>query len=198
MKTDRIKQRFYILTILTMMLLTYYIGIRVGEEQLLRTERVSETSSPHISVTPAQPTPTPIIIEEKPAEEIEYRYGFTEDEIYLLAQLLCGDKTRDGDGEYDIDYQQDTNYYEVSKVLNIVMNRVNSCHFPDTVTDVVMQEGQFVVMPRNAAKIPSDKAIAVIRAWCNSYDNSLWTQSIPVDHLFYHGDGETNITRATY
>jgi len=141
--------------------------------------------------------PAPIIVEDE--YEVPPRYGFTEDEVYLLAQLLCGDKERDGDGEYDIDYQKDTNYYEVSKVLNVVMNRVESCHFPNTVTEVVMQERQFVVMPCNANKIPSEKALKIVQDWCDAYDESnLWTQSIPPTHLFYHGDGETNITREAF
>ena len=79
------------------------------------------------------------------------RYGFSYDEVYLLAQLLCGAYSYDGDGEYDFVWQAlhtEINYYEVSKVLCVVMNRVRDDRFPNTVTDVVMQKGQFAVMPR--------------------------------------------------
>lgn len=129
----------------------------------------------------------------------ESRYGFTEEDICLLSQLLCGDKTKDGDGEYDFDFATTINYYEIGKVLNVVMNRVRSDIFPNTVKDVILQAGQFSVMPKNSSKEPSAKAIYVVTEWCKAYDSHLSIiQIIPEDHLYFSGNGTINITRATY
>lgn len=126
------------------------------------------------------------------------RYGFTEEEVYLLAQLICGDKNIDGDGEYDIDFQQKTNYFEVNKVLCVVMNRQRSDKFDyaETVRDVVLAEHQFAPFPKNLKAEPSEKALKVIRDWCYDYD--IWdlrVQVIPEDHLYFSGRGGINVTR---
>ena len=132
----------------------------------------------------------------EPAPEIELRYGFTEGEIYLLAQLLCGDENISGDGEYDIDFAKEVNYNEVSKVLAVVMNRVRSTQFPNTAYDVVMQKNQFSVMPANASKVPSEKAIEVVEEWCKAYDSyDGGIQVCPESHLYFSGNGKTNTTR---
>lgn len=178
------------------MLFWFLIGCVIGRiicfnidnsEKLIPTSNttiISETIAP----TPI-PTPTPI---EKP----NLRYGFTDADIYLLAQLLCGDKDKSGDGEYDIDFKKDINYYEVAKVLNVVMNRVRSDKFPNTVREVVLQKGQFSVMPRNLKKKPSDTALSVVREWCNLYDMHFASvQIIPKNHLYFSGDGIKNYTR---
>ncbi len=134
----------------------------------------------------------------KPTPEVEPRYGFTEDEIYLLAQLLCGDENTSGDGEYDIDFadQSDINYYEVSKVLCVVMNRVRDDRFPNTVEDVVLAKNQFVVMPKNLEATPSEMALTVVEDWCKAYDNfDAGIQCVPENHVFFTGNGVSNITR---
>jgi hypothetical protein len=133
------------------------------------------------------------------------RYGFTEDEIYLLAQLLCGDEKTDGDGEYDFAffpvYGKDIRYDQISLVLCVVMNRVRSGHGgKSTVTDVVLARAQFVVFPNNLNTTPSDIAIEKVRDWCEAYDR--WdsgVQSIPENHLyFYAGPNLTNVSRANW
>ena len=43
-------------------------------------------------------------LEEIAIPEIKPRYGFTDDEVYLMAVLLSGSKYVDGDGEYDVDF----------------------------------------------------------------------------------------------
>ena len=159
-------------------------------------------------ITPAE-TPEPTVVptpttEPTPEPTVAPRYGFTDDEVYLLAQLLCGSADKDGDGEYDfvwaIKYEEETNYAEISKVLCVVMNRVRSDEFPDTVTDVVMQTGQFAVMPQNASKIPDQIAIDVIQEWCDAYDAyDLGVQSIPETHLYFTaGPNNTNVTRENF
>ena len=154
--------------------------------------------APESTTTPtstAEPTTEPT-----PEATVAPRYGFTDDEVYLLAQLLCGSANIDGDGEYDfvwaVKYEDETNYAEISKVLCVVMNRVRSDSFPNTVTDVVMQKGQFSVMPRNAQETPSDIAIQTVQEWCDAYDRfDGGAQNIPEDHLYFTGNGITNTTR---
>lgn len=143
----------------------------------------------------------PAVIESEP--DVEVRYGFTDKDIYLLSQLLCGDAAIDGDGEYDFVWgalHDEMNYYEMSKVLCIVMNRVDCTdgRFPDTVQEVVMQTGQFQDS-RNLHTRPSDIALEKVREWCEAYDN--WdpgAQSIPENHYFYDGDGAMNHTREVW
>lgn len=160
---------------------------------------IAEASPPVVSTTLIAPTPSPTQASAEEPAEPEPRYGFTEDEVYLLAQLLCGSGSKDGDGEYDIDFKTEINYCEVAKVLCVVMNRVRSDSFPNTVTDVVMQKGQFSVMPRNAQRTPSDIAIQTVQEWCDAYDRfDGGAQNIPEDHLYFTGNGVTNTTRANY
>ena len=166
---------------------------RVGSQ---KKNLIAETSPPVASTTPITPTPSPTQTSAEEPSEPEPRYDFAEDEVYLLAQLLCGSGSKDGDGEYDIDFKTEINYCEVSKVLCVVMNRVRSDSFQNTVTDVVMQKGQFSVMPRNAQKTPSDIAIQTVQEWCDAYDRfDGGVQNIPEDHLYFTGNGITNTTR---
>lgn len=151
------------------------------------------------AVQTAQPTSAIEPIESiELTPEAEPRYGFTEDEIYLLAQLLCGDENTSGDGEYDIDFvdQSDINYYEVSKVLCVVMNRVRDDRFPNTVKDVVLAKNQFSVMPKNLKATPSEMALTVVEDWCKAYDEfDMGIQCVPENHVFFTGNGVSNITR---
>ena len=138
------------------------------------------------------------------SEPIEPRYGFTDEDIYLLTQLLCGSKDISGDGEYDFDWYvqhgQEPNHLEIGKVLCVVMNRVRADKWGDTVYGVVMQRGQFAVMPRNTKKTPCPLALEIVRAWCEGYD--AWDESvqvIPENHYFFReGPNITNITRCDF
>jgi len=136
---------------------------------------------------------------------INKQYGFTEKDIYLLAQLLCGDEKKDGDGEYDFVGRVTSNkpyYLEMSKVLCVVMNRQRSTnkYYPDTVQGVVLQKNQFTPMSRNRTSKPSKIAIEKIREWCQAYDNyDPKVQVIPKSHIFFcAGKNNTNVTRANY
>ena len=129
-------------------------------------------------------------------------YGFTEEEVYLLAQLVAGDKDRSGDGEYDFTWAVlndiEPNYYEIYKVLNVVMNRVSHKElWPDTVKEVVLAPGQFSVMPRNLSADPHHLVIGVIQDWCDRYDDGdQEIKVIPEDHYFFRaGPNLTNVTR---
>ena len=179
---------------------------------------VSSFTTKEPDVTPTSPTvlstgllvkPEPPIIEEPVVEVtepepvvVEPRYGFTDEEVYLLAQLLCGSSKVDGDGEYDFVYTakyfpDKLNYCEISKVLCVVMNRVRSEQFPNTVSEVVLQKGQFSPMPKNAKKTPDDIAIQKVQEWCDAYDNwDTGVQNVPEDHLYFSsGPNLTNVTR---
>lgn len=149
-------------------------------------------------ITSTTVQPIPLVESIEPTPEVEPRYGFTEDEIYLLAQLLCGDENISGDGEYDIDFvdPSNINYYEVSKVLCVVMNRVRDDRFPNTVEDVVLAKNQFAVMPKNLKATPSKMALTVVKDWCKAYDEfDVGIQCVPENHVFFTGNGVSNITR---
>ncbi len=132
-------------------------------------------------------------------KESELRYSFTDDEIYLMGQLLSGDKSIDGDGEYDIDYENEDNIEQIYLVLNVVMNRVMSNDWPNTVEEVITQKGQFEVMPQNLDTEVSDITLKIVTEWCQLYDN--WNESakvIPESHMFFSGDNFKNWSRKTW
>ena len=147
------------------------------------------TPTPHPSFTP---TPTPEATPTPP------QYGFTEDDIYLMAVLLTGSKYVDGDGEFDFDYGRDDEYDQISLVLCVVMNRVRSERFPNTVAEVIWREGQFDPMTQWRDGLPqvSDISLQKVRGWCEAYDAyDPDVQSIPEDHLYFSGDGHDNHSR---
>lgn len=157
-----------------------------------------DISTPDPSEEPITSTPEPT--SEPIADPV---YGFKQQEIFLMAQLLCGDKNRDGDGEYDIDFGNDDRYDQISLVLCVVMNRVNDDRFPDTVEDVIWQNNgttyQFSVMQQwddfNKVCQLSDIAIQRVTEWCDAYDRGdPSAQSIPTDHVKFAGNGKENIS----
>lgn len=163
------------------------------EEPSQTPDPTSKPSEDPVTSTP-EPTPEPIV---------DPVYGFKQQEIFLMAQLLCGDKNRDGDGEYDIDFGNDDRYDQISLILCVVMNRVNDDRFPNTVEDVIWQNNgttyQFSVMKQwddfNKVCIPSDIAIQRVTEWCDAYDRGdPGAQSIPIDHVMFVGNGNENIS----
>lgn len=195
MKKDYSTQLHFGLMIL-LVVLNVLILLSITKD--VTTEEIPTIDIIEITVTPT-PTIEPVIEHNHVKEEIELRYGFTDEDIYLLAQLLCGSKGYDGDGEYDIDFEDDINYHEVSKVLTVVMNRVRSNRFPSTVREVVLQEGQFSPMPENLKTEPSDVALRTVREWCECYDLGInFVQAVPETHLFFRGDSFTNTTREKF
>lgn len=135
-----------------------------------------------------------------PKTERSPQYIFSDEEIYLMAQLLSGDKSIDGDGEYDIDFRtmDDSAITEVDKVFSVVMNRVKDSRFKEsTVTGIILQKGQFDTMPKNAKKTPSEKTLAVATEWCKAYSEYSETVSnVPDDHIYFRGNGLINTTFA--
>lgn len=137
--------------------------------------------------------PAPETIEPKPK-----RYGFTDSDIYLMTVLLCGSGKTDGDGEYDIDFDTNIDHDQVSLVLSVVMNRVMSDRFSNTVSEVIWARGQFSPMSRWTNGLPtvSDKSYQIVKDWCVAYDaHDLSIIPIPEDHLYFVGNGKINISR---
>lgn len=141
-------------------------------------------------------------ITEEPVEPVQQaikpRYGFTDDDIYLMTVLLCGSGKTDGDGEYDIDFSNQDKHDQISLVLNVVMNRVMSDKFPNTVSEVIWSPGQFSLMPRWKKGLPSvsDQSYQIVKEWCEAYDShDLSVMSVPESHLYFTGNGKINISR---
>lgn len=126
------------------------------------------------------------------------KYGFTEDDIYLMTVLLCGSEKTDGDGEYDVDFSKNDNHDQISLVLSVVMNRVMSNKFPNTVSEVIWARGQFSPMPKwkNGLPTVSDRSYQIVKKWCEAYDShDLSVMSIPESHLYFAGNGKINRSR---
>lgn len=142
-----------------------------------------------------QPDIDPYTIEMKPIKKP--RYGFTDKEIYLMTVLLSGSKYVDGDGEYDIDYGKRDNREQISLVLSVVMNRINSKQFPNTIAGVIWQRNQFSPMTRWIKGLPevSDISYQIVKEWCQAYDNHSNVITIPENHLYFWGNGVKNTSR---
>lgn len=133
------------------------------------------------------------VIKEVEKEEVEEpvfepRYGFTDDDIYLMTVLLCGSEKTDGDGEYDIDVGNYDNHREIGLVLGVVMNRVMSSEFPNTVSEVIWAKNQFTPMRRWVNGLPkvSERSYQIVKEWCEAYDaHDLSILSVPENHLFF-------------
>lgn len=126
------------------------------------------------------------------------KYSFTEDDIYLMTVLLCGSGKTDGDGEYDVDFYNSDNHDQISLVLSVVMNRVMSNKFPDTVAEVIWAPNQFALMPRWKQGLPkvSAESYQLVKEWCEAYDaHDLSVMSIPESHLYFAGNGVINRSR---
>lgn len=142
--------------------------------------------------------PEEVVFEEP---TISPRYGFTEDDIYLMTVLLCGSGDTAGDGEYDIDFGNQDNHEQISLVLSVVMNRVMSDKFPNTVAEVIWAPNQFSPMSRWKHNLPTvnPESYAIVEAWCKSYDAyDTAITSIPENHVFFTGNGVINISRGGY
>lgn len=141
-----------------------------------------------------------VIKEEVEEPVFEPRYGFTDDDIYLMTVLLCGSATTDGDGEYDIDFENYDKHDEIALVLGVVMNRVMSDKFPNTVSEVIWAKNQFTPMRRWVNGLPkvSERSYQIVKDWCEAYDAyDLSILSVPENHLFFSAkkQGLGNISR---
>lgn len=102
------------------------------------TPKPTATPEPTSEPTPApEATPEPT---EPPKSDMPSSGSYTSDELYLLAQLVY----KEGDGPSYV------------AVANVILNRINSSKFPNTVEGVVYQKSQFstsnLKTPSSAAK----------------------------------------------
>jgi len=200
------KLKLHIVTIPLIAMIICGAGILTGGE----TFGEAPSPSPSILIDYVEPlveecSSVPSDVACSPTEEpIKPIYGFTYADIVLLAQLLCGDRNVDGDGEFDFDFGKDDRYDQISLVLCVVMNRVKSDKYPNTVHDVVWQhygnKYQFSVMRKwaNPKKICAISEIAIQRVteWCEAYDRGdPGAQTIPESHLYFNGNGRINKSR---
>lgn len=154
---------------------------------------------PHYIYVPEElkPPKEEVKVVEQPV--IPPKYGFTDDDIYLMTVLLCGSKNNSGDGEYDIDFGNQDDHDQISLVLSVVMNRVMSAKFPDTVEEVIWAPKQFSPMARwSKNNLPEVKpeSYEIVKAWCKEYDShNLAVMSVPETHLYFTGNGKINISR---
>lgn len=144
--------------------------------------------------------PTQEAIQYEGSCELEPIYDFSDEEIILLAQLLCGSPTISGDGEYDFESQIPSgqiNWVEVNKVLEVVMNRtLTPGVYADNIKDVLLQPGAFSVFPKNLNTTPSKEVIASVKYWCDSFNSAEYIASVPSDHFWFSaGSRGTNVTR---
>lgn len=141
-----------------------------------------------------------LVVEETPLEN-EPVFGFTDNDIYLLSQLLAGNEGVHGDGEYDFEWQllhQEPNDDQISLVLEVVMNRIDDPRWGDTIESVVLQPHQFSVFPKNNRSKPSPLVVDYISGWCESYDTGELVKTIPEDHVYFTGDGTNNHSRSVW
>jgi len=207
----KMQMRIALVTVCMIGLIIFCLGVLCAASMLNRPqmaqnpakstalEPIAQLSHVYSINSDTQMAPEPLILKENWAEEeVPPRYGFTDEDVYLLAQLLCGSGEKDGDGEYDFDFKEEINYYEIAKVLCVVMNRVrHEQYYSDMLSEVVLDPGQFIVFPRNVGSVPSQKAIDIVKEWCDAYDRwDIGMQCIPEDHIFFSGNGITNETRA--
>jgi len=163
--------------------------------EVIEPEVIVKTEIIYVYVYNESDLPEEFITEEV---EITPKYGFTDDDIYLMTVLLCGSEKVAGDGEYDIDFGNKDNHDQISLVLSVVMNRVMSDKFPNTVEEVIWAPGQFAPMTRWKQKLPAvnPESYAIVKAWCEAYDShDLSIMSIPETHLYFTGNGIVNRSR---
>jgi len=139
-------------------------------------------------------------------EEREPRFGFTDQDVFLLAQLLSGQEGIHGHGEYCFEWNlkngrfSDKDWYEMSKVLTVVYNRLRHSEFPNDVRGVLLQRNQFSVFPRNERTIPYIGVVNKVLEWTillDSWDDTVLTHG--PEYLFFRaGPGLTNIVRKNY
>lgn len=96
-----------------------------------------------IFLIPNEPEGIPSELIEEPKEEIEIVTSiepiYSDDEIELLAKTVAAESANQG-------------YYGQRLVAGVVLTRVESEEFPDTITGVITDKGQFESYPNAVAK----------------------------------------------
>ena len=146
------------------------------------TETTLTSSTTEVKTTTTETVPVKV---ESPSEAIyepvskeceETSYYITETERIMLCNLVGR--------EYGSDY---VSVEEKAKVVAVVMNRVNSTEFPDTVYDVLTQPNQF------PGYIPSDSySYQVTDSVIQAVDYYFNHSSEYGSYLYFEGDGTWN------
>lgn len=113
---------------------------------------------------PPKPTPKPDSGTPKPTEKPD---RFTEDEVMLVAKLIHLENKGGSMKGY-------------KAVASVVLNRVESKHFPNTIRDVIYQKNQFTVIDKLDSTKPCNDAIEAARSVLNGDGSTL-----PADVLFF-------------
>lgn len=98
-----------------------------------------QTQAPELTPS-VESTPEPTVVPtQAPSSDMPSGGAYTGDELYLLSQLVY----KEGDGQSYV------------AVANVILNRINSSKFPNTVNGVVYQKNQFST---SSFKTPSSAA----------------------------------------
>lgn len=75
-------------------------------------------------------TDVSVIVEKRLMEYIPSKKNYTDEELYILAHVICGEAQS---------YSDEEQLY----VGSVVLNRVNSSRYPNTIKEVVFQKNQY-------------------------------------------------------
>lgn len=109
------------------------ISVSGDAEMVYAYEPASAAAAEPMDISMDIPTPEPAEtapVQETPLPSPEPETTLTEDEIALIA--LCAMTEAEGESEYG-----------QRLVIDVILNRVDDPHFPDTVYDVIYQKNQF-------------------------------------------------------
>lgn len=109
-----------------------------------------------------------------PELKAQLSYNITRDEIILLARIIHGEaRGEDFKGKV--------------AVGSVILNRIKSNRFPDTIRDVILQKGQFSsLMDGQANYYPGEEELQAARAALLGYDPTMGSI------FFYNPDIATN------
>lgn len=104
-------------------------------------------------------------------------YGFTDEEMDLLYRIVFAES-----GNQD----EET----IGYVTSVIINRINSDMFPDTLEEVVMQKNQFQVVDTGAylSKIPDQKTIETVNKICFITGTTTEPDVLAFRNSYYHAD----------
>ncbi|MGM0603721.1 MAG: cell wall hydrolase [Bacillota bacterium] len=110
-----------------------------------------------------------------PRQELYDRNSISRDDVILLARVIHGEAR----GE---------DFRGKVAVGSVIINRVKSSLFPDTIREVILQKGQFSsLMDGQANYYPGEEEVAAARAALIGYDPSFGSL------YFYNPDVATNV-----
>ena len=150
---------------------------------------IESIDSATVGMQEAEEETTEEIVEETTEEIIqEEKYNLSENDKYLLAKISMAEA-----GIEDI--------YGKAYVIMVVLNRIDSEQFPDTIYEIITQKNQFSPVSNGTfyELEPSDECYNALEMVINGWDNSqgaLYFESCPnannwhsrnLEYLFTHG-----------